>query len=69
MRTGLNWRSLAVLNRLTLQAALGAAFGTGQLILAMVAAPMPFASRASQFQPPVAATITVLPAPVGIGWG
>jgi hypothetical protein len=48
---------IAVLNRLTLQLALGAAFGVGQLILAVVASPMPFANRAPSFsrrssQPP-----------------
>lgn len=60
---------MAVLNRLTLQLALGAAFGAGQLILAMVTAPTPFASRGPQFQPTVSATTTSLPAPVGVGWG
>lgn len=57
---------IAVLNRVTLQLALGAAFGTGQLILALVAAPMPFANRGIH---PTVAAATALSAPVGVGWG
>jgi hypothetical protein len=60
---------IAFLNRLTLQLALGGAFGAGQLILATITAPIPFASRGTQFQPTIPATITALPAPVGVGWG
>jgi hypothetical protein len=64
---------IAVLNRLILQLALGVAFGAGQVILAMVTAPVPVASRGTQFQPTVTATTIAttpaLPAPVGAGWG
>ena len=49
----------AVFNRLTRQLAFGAALGAG---LAVATAPILFAGRGTP-------TVTVPPAPVGVGWG
>jgi hypothetical protein len=59
----------AVISRLVLQLALGAAFGAGQLIFAMAVTHASLASANTQVQPTASAIITTPPAPAGIGWG
>ena len=59
----------AVISRLVLHLALGAAFGAGQLVSTMAVSHASLASVDTLMQPSASASKTASPAPVRIGWG